>query len=283
MHNNILKKLEDNSNLIDTALDGYFPSENGQYTRLVEAQRYAILGGGKRIRAFLLMQVCRLLGGVVEAALPYACALEMIHTSSLIHDDMPCMDNDDYRRGKLATHKAYGETLALLTGDALMVKAFEVAIDNPSLSLADNAKAVKVIAQATGDCGMLEGQTIDTANENGKLTFQELLRLHELKTGRLVVAAAKLGCIAAKIDESDSRFNDAIKYAENIGLAFQIIDDILDYKDGQHEENSFVSFLGIEEAQKYADRLTASGIEAIKSFDDGILDELALYLTVRKN
>ena len=282
MFENIKEKLSQNAILIENALDDYYNYSDNDYASLIEAQRYGLLGGGKRIRAFLVLELCRLFGGEVKGAIPYACAIEMIHASSLIHDDMPCMDNDDFRRGKPSTHKAFGETIALISGDAMLTNAFETAIKNPYLTENSNAKAVLILAESTGNHGMLAGQAIDTVAGQSKLNFETLLRLHKLKTGKLISASAKLGCLAADVSATDEKYMAAVKYAENIGLAFQIIDDILDYKEGKRELNSFLSFMSLEDAQNYANDLTESGIEAIRSYDDGSLTELALYLTKRE-
>ena len=282
MFENIKEKLSQNAVLVENALYDYYNYSDNDYPSLIEAQRYGLLGGGKRIRAFLVLELCRLFSGEVRGAIPYACAIEMIHASSLIHDDMPCMDNDDFRRGKPSTHKAFGETIALISGDAMLTNAFETAIKNPYLTEATNAKAVLILAESTGNQGMLAGQAIDTVAGKNKLDFETLLRLHKLKTGKLISASAKLGCLAAGVSFEDERYLAAVKYAQNIGLAFQIIDDILDYKEGKRELNSFLSFMSLEGAQKYANDLTESGIEAIRSYDDGALTELALYLTKRE-
>ncbi len=281
MFENIKEKLAQNSILIEGALADYYDFTDKDYASLIDAQRYGLLGGGKRIRAFLVLELCRLYGGDIKNAIPYACAIEMIHASSLIHDDMPCMDDDDMRRGKPSTHKAFGETLALIAGDAMLANAFEVAINNPCLDSVTNAKAVAILAQSTGNSGMLAGQAIDTVRGKDKLDFETLVRLHKLKTGKLISASAQLGCLAAGIFENDEKYRAAVKYAEDIGLAFQIIDDILDYQEGKIEINSFVSFMSVDEAKEYATKLTQSGIESIRNHDDGSLIELAHYLTVR--
>ena len=278
----IQNKLLANTTMMEHELSNYFTSPNIDISPIIEAQKYSILGGGKRIRAFLVLEVCRLFSSKITPAIPYACAIEMVHTSSLIHDDMPCMDDDDIRRGKPSTHKQYGEALALLAGDSMLAKAFETVATNPHLSDAENIKAIRILAISTGDCGMLGGQTMDIEASQKKLDFEKLVRLHKLKTGRLISACAKLGCIAAGVFEDDERYFCAVKYAENVGLAFQIIDDILDYEEGKRELNSFLSFMSVEEARKYAYELTASGIEAISKYDNGTLTQLAEFLTLRK-
>ena len=282
MFENIKEKLSQNAILIENALDDYYNYSDNDSASLIEAQRYGLLGGGKRIRAFLVLELCRLFGGEIKQAIPYACAIEMIHASSLIHDDMPCMDNDDMRRGKPATHKAFGETLALIAGDAMLVNAFEVAVSNPSFDASVNAIAVKILAESSGNQGMLAGQAIDTLGATKKLDFETLVCLHKLKTGKLISASAKLGCLAAGVDIENDKYIAILRYSQNIGLAFQIVDDILDYQDGKIEFNSFLSFMNLEEAKAYANELTQSGIEAISSFDDGTLVDLANYLTARE-
>ncbi len=282
MTQSIQNKLAENKALLESELDRYYRDLPDEAQSLIEAQRYSLLDGGKRIRAFLLLELSRLLGAEPHTAIPYACAVEMIHASSLIHDDMPCMDNDDTRRGKPSTHKAYGEALALLSGDAMMVRAFETAVTNPHLPTQTNAKAVRILAQATGSEGMLAGQTLDTLFADADLTLDKLITVHNLKTGKLISACARLACLASDIDEYDERYISAITYSENIGLAFQIIDDILDFKEGKREMNSFLSFMTLSEAQNYARDLTNEGIDAISKYDDGTLRALAEYLTVRE-
>ncbi len=281
MYDAIITKLNNNSILLERELSRIFDYEDPDYSKIIEAQKYGLLGGGKRIRAFLVMELCRLFGGDEKHALPYACAIEMIHASSLIHDDMPCMDNDDFRRGKPSTHKAFGESLALLAGDSLMVKAFETAIRNPHLTIESNAKVIDILSASTGDSGMLGGQTMDISAASHKLDLESLMRLHSMKTGKLISASAKLGCIAAGVGENDERYCSSVKYAECVGLAFQIIDDVLDYREGKSELNSFLAHMSEDEAISMANKLTIEGIDAIKPYDDGTLEELATYLITR--
>ena len=282
MFDSIKHKLDNNAKCIDAALSEYFPDNSAESLILNEAQRYSLLGGGKKVRAFLVVEICRILGGETRIATPYACAIEMIHASSLIHDDMPCMDNDDFRRGKPSTHKAFGESAALLSGDSLMIKAFTAISNNHIQTPELNLKAVSILASSSGDEGMLAGQGIDILSQEKIKSLDGLIHLHNLKTGKLISASAKLGCIAAGVLEDDYRYNLAVKYAENIGLAFQIVDDLLDYKEGKLEDHSFISFMTYEEAIKYANDLTSEAIESIRRIDDGTLEELARYLTVRE-
>lgn len=282
MPKSIKDQLLENSILMEKELSNCYPTNSCAHNGLLEAQRYGLLGGGKRIRSFLLLHITKTLGGNIDAAIPYACAIEMIHASSLIHDDMPCMDNDDMRRGKASTHKAYGETLALLAGDAMLIKAFEVAINNPHCSSATNSRAVKILTQCAGDMGMLVGQALDTVPSTDNISLEDLVRLHQLKTGQLISASAQLGCLAAGIDDQDKKYNALIKYAQNVGLAFQIIDDILDFNEGKRELNTFTSFMSLGDATRYAINLTQMGIDAISSIDDGTLKSLAEYLIKRE-
>ena len=228
------------------------------------------------------MEFCRLFGGEERAAIPYACAVEMVHAYSLVHDDLPCMDNDDMRRGKPSNHKAYGEALALLAGDSLLTKAFWALSTNSNCSSSANAKAVEILSCAAGCDGMIGGQTIDIKAEKSKLDFDTLLRLHSLKTGKLICASAMLGCVAAGVCDGE-RFDSAKTYAEKIGLAFQIVDDILDYENGERGVNSFLSFMSLEEAKKYARDVSYEAVESIKKYDtENTLVSLAEYLTQRQ-
>ena len=281
MYKDIKDKLLYNVDILEKALSDIFEYNDTDCRAIIEAQKYALLNGGKRIRGFLVMQFCRAFNGDENSALPYACAIEMIHASSLVHDDLPCMDNDDWRRGKPSTHKVFGEAIALLSGDALMVKAFETVNNNNRLTAQSNARAFSVLAQSTGDLGMLGGQTMDIFAAKKELDLDSLVRLYSMKTGKLISASAKLGCIASGVLENDDRYKAAVKYAENVGLAFQIIDDILDYRDGKSELNSFLAHLSIDDAKSKAEELTRSGIEAIAPYDDGTLSSLAEYLITR--
>lgn len=281
MYKDIKDKLLHNVDILEKALSDIFEYNDTDCRAIIEAQKYALLNGGKRIRGFLVMQFCRAFNGDENSALPYACAIEMIHASSLVHDDLPCMDNDDWRRGKPSTHKVFGEAVALLSGDALMVKAFETVNNNNRSTAQSNARAFSVLAQSTGDLGMLGGQTMDIFAAKKELDLDSLVRLYTMKTGKLISASAKLGCIASGVLDNDDRYKAAVKYAENVGLAFQIIDDILDYRDGKSELNSFLAHLSIDDAKSKAEELTRSGIEAIAPYDDGTLSSLAEYLITR--
>lgn len=261
---------------------------------LLDSEQYSLFAGGKRIRPMLTLEFCKLFGGEDAAALPFACAVEMVHTYSLIHDDLPCMDNDDMRRGKPTNHKVYGETTALLAGDALLTGAFEAAASNSAAGAEISAKAVAYLASCAGRYGMIGGQIMDLEGEKKKLTLDQLLKLHSLKTGALISAAAVMGALAAGIDFQDKCMEDVVTYAENIGLAFQIVDDVLDRvgdskelgkntgSDDANEKNTFLSFYSVDEAKFYAERLTQEAIAAIRKYDDSeTLCALAEWLASR--
>ncbi len=279
---------------VEEALRAYY-TEDDDIMVLLDAERYSLFAGGKRIRPLLTLEFCNMLGGEEAAALPFACAVEMIHTYSLIHDDLPCMDDDDLRRGKPTNHKVFGESTALLAGDALLTGAFEAAASNTEVSPETAVKAVAYLANCAGRYGMVGGQVMDLQGEKRKLTLDELLKLHSLKTGALISAAAVMGALAAGYSFADSCMEDVITYAENIGLAFQIVDDILDQTgnveelgkniggDSAHQKNTFLSFYSVEEAQFYADRLTQEAIRAVRKYPNSeALCALAEWLATRK-
>lgn len=272
--------------------------ETVHYAVLPEAQRYSLMAGGKRIRPVLTLAFCRLFGGDPTAALPYACALEMIHTYSLIHDDLPCMDNDDLRRGRPTNHKVYGEAIALQAGDAMLTDAFALAASNPYLSPATNVRAVAMLARAAGSQGMVGGQVLDLLGEreDARPDFDTLCRMHRLKTGALIRVAATLGALAAGVSEEDARMADAARYAEGIGMVFQIVDDILDVtgdtaalgknvgSDAEQGKTTFLSFFTVEEARAHAERLNADACAALEKYrDHEFLTELAAYLLGRRH
>ncbi len=263
--------------VVEEAMKQYY-TEDEDLRVLLDAERYSLFAGGKRIRPVLTLEFCRMLGGEEAAALPFACAVEMIHTYSLIHDDLPCMDNDDLRRGKPTNHKVFGESTALLAGDALLTGAFEAAASNTVAGAETSAMAVAYLASCAGRYGMVGGQIMDLEGEKKALTLDELIKLHSLKTGALIGAAAVLGAMAAGVSMGDKCMKDVVTYAENIGLAFQIVDDILDRTgnaeelgknvgvDEEHQKNTFLTFFSVEEAQFYADRLTNEAITAIRKY-----------------
>lgn len=253
------------------------PSGAGE-AKMLEAMRYSVENGGKRIRPMLTLEFCRMCGGSVEAALPLACAIEFIHTYSLIHDDLPCMDDDDMRRGKPSSHIKFGEANALLAGDSLLTFAFQSAGEAEDIPADAVAKAVSLLARASGCAGMIAGQVQDLENENKTVAADDLRSVDILKTGELIRCACQLGCIAAEAD--DMKLEAARVYAENLGIAFQIVDDILDVtsdeatlgkpvgSDAENCKNTYVSLLGLEEAKRIAAELTRKAIGALGVFGD---------------
>ena len=292
MNFDIETALKTNAEQIESKLSSFFCKGDSDLDVIENAQKYSLLGGGKRIRAFLVRAVCRTFGGDDNAALSSACAIEMIHAYSLIHDDLPCMDDDDYRRGKLTNHKVFGEATAVLAGDALLTSAFGVVADSATLLPDAKLRSVSLLSRAAGDMGMIGGQILDLAAEKSTdVELARLLKIHSLKTGALIRASVKLGCFAAGLDENDERTAAVDRYAEKIGLAFQVIDDILDEigdqatlgkktgSDKQSDKMTFMKFYTVEQAKVYAYELTTKAIAEIEAYDrDGVLGALALYL-----
>ncbi|MBQ4171142.1 MAG: polyprenyl synthetase family protein [Ruminococcus sp.] len=265
---------------IENALYGCLPDKNCREGVLIDAMRYSLEAGGKRVRPRLVLEFARLCGGSEEAALPFACAVEMIHTYSLIHDDLPCMDDDDLRRGKPSNHNVYGEDIALLAGDALLTLAFETLADDKTAELAGDRAcrlAAKTLARYAGAVGMVGGQVIDLKSENTNAPLEVLREMDEKKTACLIQAACELGCIAANAGADKRRA--AALYGESIGVAFQIQDDILDQtssdeelgkpvgSDNENSKSTYVSLLGIEKCRALVDELTNQAIEALSAFD----------------
>lgn len=261
--------------LIENYLAGAFAGEV-RHARLLEAMEYSLLAGGKRIRPVLTLETCRMCGGQPEQALPFACAVEMIHTYSLIHDDLPAMDNDGLRRGRPTNHVVYGEAAAILAGDALLTAAFEQ-LTRAELPAGRIVAAVQCLSRAAGFAGMVGGQALDMAGEGRALDRAELELLQSLKTGALISAAAELGCIAAG---GTPEQRDRVRaYAQALGRAFQVRDDMLDVtsseaelgktigSDQANEKSTFVTALGLEGCAALVEELTRQGIEALSGFD----------------
>jgi geranylgeranyl diphosphate synthase type II len=291
----IRQRLQENAALVEQALQVATAASDADFFEELEAERYSLLSPAKRIRPTLVLEFCRLFGGKDRAALPFAMAVEMVHTYSLIHDDLPCMDNDDLRRGRPTNHKVFGEAYALLAGDGLALDAFGVAASNTRVSADVRAQAVVLLSQAAGCGGMVRGQIVDMFGEENALTYDELLFLHANKTGALIRVAAQMGCLAAGCAMGSPEMLAAEGYAERIGLAFQVIDDILDATstpealgksvggDAEHGKNTFLSFKTIPEAEAYAARLTEEAVALIAPYEGcERLAALARYLAVRK-
>ena len=269
------------------------PKEGDPAALVAEAMRYSLLCGGKRVRPMLALAFCELCGGDWHRALPFGCAVEMVHTYSLIHDDLPCMDDDDMRRGRPACHKAYGEAMALLAGDGLLTKAFECALTFPEPGPA--AKGALELARLAGHTGMVGGQCIDLCADGKDVDMELLKAMDQGKTVALIAAACKLGCIAA--GASEGLLEAAGKYAQGVGMAFQIRDDILDVlgdagklgkntgMDSAREKRNYVSLLGVKRAQELVDGYTGEALLALKDFpgDSSFLREFALELAGRES
>ncbi len=286
--------LHRNATLTENALREYY-TDDPDLQVLLDAERYSLFAGGKRIRPTLTLEFCRLFGGEEAVALPFACAVEMVHTYSLIHDDLPCMDNDDLRRGKPTNHKVFGDGVAVLAGDALLTGAFEAAATNTAAGAETSAMAVAYLAGCAGRYGMIGGQIMDIEGEKRKLSQDEVFRLQSLKTGALISAASVMGALAAGVRTDDPAMERVVHYAENIGLVFQIVDDLLDRRgdeatlgkrvhvDEEHHKNTFLSFCTEEEAWLYAERLTADACRAIRLYPSSeILISLAEWLLKRE-
>ena len=287
--------LTEDATAVEALLDTLYRGGGRCDAVLDRACRYSLMAGGKRVRPALTLELCRLFGGDPQNALPFAAAVEMIHTFSLIHDDLPCMDDDDLRRGRPTNHKVFGEAYALLAGDGLALDAFGMAASNEAVSPEARAQAVLLLSGAAGCAGMVRGQVVDMFGEQNTLTYEELLFLHAHKTGALIRVAAQMGVLAAGKSVDSPEMEAAVGYAERIGLAFQVIDDILDVTstpeamgksvggDAEHHKNTFLSFKTIPEAEDFAAELTEEAIRLISPYEGAErLIALARYLAIRK-
>lgn len=289
------KQLNQYSELTNSFLRKIYSAKEYKYIKkIMEAEEYSLMAGGKRIRPAIVLSFCRMFGGNDEAALPYAAALEMVHTASLIHDDLPCMDNDVLRRGKPTNHIIYGEAVAMLAGDGLISDAFGIIAKNTYVSPELNLQAVALLSESSGKYGIVSGQYIDILGETTSLDLDTLKNMYYYKTGALIRSSAIMGSIAAGIERDDPRINDAIEYANSIGLVFQIIDDILDVigndkklgknsgRDKKKNKTTYLSFYTIEEARQHALNITKNAINAISSYEKNeFLIELANFLLYR--
>jgi geranylgeranyl diphosphate synthase type II len=287
--------LEEKRLIVESALDGSLVI--GNPAKIYEAMRYSLLAGGKRLRPILCLATCELMGGSLEMALPTACALEMIHTMSLIHDDLPAMDNDDYRRGKLTNHKVFGEDIAILAGDGLLAYAFEyVATQTRNVPPAQILEVIAHLGRTVGAEGLVGGQVLDLESE-GKpdISAETLSFIHTHKTGALLETSVVSGAILAGAKAED--IAKLARYAQNIGLAFQIIDDVLDItatkeelgktagKDLQAQKATYPSLWGIEGSRQQAQQLIDSAIGELSGYNEAAepLRAIAEYIVNRKN
>lgn len=289
---NLELKCREYRDYLEEYLKNNYDSLSDQPQKLLfDAMRYSLMAGGKRLRPILAFEFCRICGNDWKAAAPFAAAIEMIHTYSLIHDDLPCMDNDDYRRGRLTNHKVYGEGMAVLAGDALLTDAFGIAARAKLPRTEDMATAIGVLSECAGSTGMVGGQVLDIMSEERELTEQEVLDIQNRKTGCLISAACALGVLAG--GGSDKQYDAACQFAAGLGLAFQIRDDMLDVIGTQEElgkatgvdaqKNTFVKLYGLTKCEELVATYTNYAIKALDAFEDpGILKELAASLTERR-
>lgn len=258
---------------------------------LYDSIRYSLLAGGKRLRPILCMEFCRICGQDWKAAAPFAAAIEMIHTYSLIHDDLPSMDNDDFRRGRPTNHKVYGEAMAILAGDALLTDAFLSASEAKLTCPEDMSRAIALLSTCAGSAGMVGGQVLDIMSEERQISEEEILNIQSRKTGGLIRAACGLGAIAG--GASPEQVDAACRFADNLGLAFQIRDDMLDVIGTQEEmgkgvgtdetKNTFVRLYGLPKCEELVQKYTTDAIQALDLFEDQtFLTELAENLTNRR-
>jgi geranylgeranyl diphosphate synthase type II len=282
--------------IVDEYLEQAIEEKENPQKIIYEAMNYSLLSGGKRLRPVLFLAAYELFREDIKEALPYACAMEMIHTYSLIHDDLPAMDNDDYRRGRLSNHKKFGEATAILAGDGLLNKAFETGLEAAIKSGNFNGvKALKIIADSSGTEGMIGGQVIDMDGENIIRSLEDLKYMYSLKTGAIIKSSIKAGAVLAGAGQEETKALE--NYAEKIGLAFQIEDDILDVtgtqeklgkaigSDAVNNKITYLTFKSIDEARKDIEELTLEAVNSLTIFGGKAryLIELAKYLVGREN
>ena len=289
-----MQRLKETAAVVEKCLDKYLPLRDTYEKTIYEAMRYSALGGGKRIRGVLTLMSCMMAGGKAEDAYPFATAIEMIHAYSLIHDDLPAMDNDDFRRGKPTNHKKYGEAMAILAGDGLLGLAFETVLKN-AVAGDKTWDALKLMSICAGPDGMLGGQVVDMEAENKEIGYDELVYLQQHKTGALIKASCLMGAVIGGADEELK--NKLELYAKNIGLAFQIKDDILDVEgdgdvlgkpigsDAESGKSTFVTACGIKKSKEMVKTLSeeaAAAVLGINEYGD-FLAWLALWLAERNH
>ena len=288
--------LKERANQVESLLKQYMPKEEGYQKTIIEAMNYSLSAGGKRLRPILAIEACSIVGGNIEDVIPFAVAIEMIHTYSLIHDDLPALDNDDLRRGKKTNHIVFGEDMAILAGDALLNYAFEVMLsnsidkDNPNKYL----KAINEIAKTSGIYGMIGGQVVDIQSENRQISKERLDYIHNNKTAAIIIGCMRAGAIIGNATEE--QLENITKYAKNIGLSFQIVDDILDIigdesklgkkvgSDIENQKSTYPSLIGLEESKKVAYELIKEAKNSIELIDSNskFLNGLADYIIDRE-
>lgn len=292
------RQLQERQDYVEANLPRFMPSPHDYPPVLYEAMHYAVFNGGKRLRPLLVLEGARLVGGELEPVLPFACAMEMIHSYSLVHDDLPAMDDDDYRRGQPTCHKVFGEANAILAGDALLTRAFEVmahADSTAGLEARWVVKAIQEAAIAAGSQGMIGGQVLDLEAEGKELNLEQLKAIHSRKTGALFRASLRSGALIYGVQ--DERLQALTDYAEGFGLGFQITDDILDVEgdeqalgkpvgsDARNEKMTYPQLIGIEDARRLAQTCLQEAIDRLKIFgvEAEFLRSLAFYMLERKS
>lgn len=282
--------------IVNNALDDYLGISEGPGSDIYKAMKYSLMAGGKRLRPVLALAVCDMLEGSRNIVLPYACAVEMIHTYSLIHDDLPAMDNDDYRRGIPTNHKVFGEAIAILAGDALLNKAFELMLSGTleaDEKLKERVKAMNIIASSSGAEGMIRGQMVDMESEGAQITKETLEYMHRCKTGALIKAPILSSAVLC--GASEEGLEQLRIYAENIGLAFQIKDDIMDVEssmelmgkaagsDAASGKATYVTLYGVKEAAELLEKAVGAAVDAIGHFGEkaAFLKDIAIFIKER--
>ena len=279
---------------VDAALRNSMPRESVRPATIHKAMRYPVFAGGKRLRPILVLAAAEACGGDSDAALPAACAVELVHTYSLVHDDLPCMDDDDLRRGRPTTHKIFGDAIAVLAGDALLTESFAILAQMKPCSRYQAQHYITELAQAGDSRRLIGGQVLDLEGEGKKLTKRDLIRIHEAKTAALLTSSVRLGGMAA--NATPHKLQALTDFGYNLGLAFQVIDDILDVtqsteklgktagKDAAVDKATYPAILGLEKSRKEAKRLTTKALGALKPFRKQALhlEEIAHYLLDRE-
>jgi geranylgeranyl diphosphate synthase type II len=285
--------IADSTKAVNVALNRFLPPEKTKPTTIHQAMRYSVFAGGKRMRPALLLAAAQACGGKEADALPLACAIECIHTYSLIHDDLPAMDNDDYRRGKLTSHKVFGEGMAILAGDALLTQAFEIAVQAKGWPRYSHRDIIHEISLAAGSRQLIAGQVADLESEGKKISVKDLQYIHERKTSALLCCSVRLGGMSANC--SPAELKALTEFGYYVGLAFQVIDDILDVtqtseklgktagKDAKSQKATYPSIVGVDKARKIAANLTDHAFAALKPFKGraAALEAIAAFLLQR--
>ena len=284
--------------MVDEALEFYLPPAETHPTTIHQGMRYAVFNGGKRLRPILVLEGAKVAKGDAIKAMPFACAVEMIHCYSLVHDDLPAMDDDDFRRGKPTCHKVFGEAMAILIGDALLTRAFEVMASvepGAGMEVVNIQRAMLEVAKGAGSRGMIAGQVIDLESEGKKISYERLKDMHRRKTGALIRASLKAGAMLFGAGERELKALE--EFAEQFGLAFQITDDILDVEgdeaemgktrgsDAKHQKATFVSLFGLKEARRLAEERVDMALASLSVFgpEADFLRELACYIVSRRS